>query len=280
MAYRGTLQRNDAVLAPVLGAEDTATRNEAIADVITCRARAVIARVLGPYKRSGFALVPQDVDDIVASVSLRLVSKLRALTETAGEPIERFDDYVATLTFNTAYDFFRRRHPKRARLKNRLRYILSRDQRLALWGAAEAPVAGLAAWRGRHDTVDPGEILRRDAGAAMLDAANPADAVVAILASIGAPVRFDDLVRVAADLWSVVDLREAPNEALPVQPTQLASAESRDTLRVVWRENNTERESGTSVNWKTPSRLLPVTETSWFVVSGPVGGKIAVPRLK
>src|SRR5205814_5341170 len=104
---------------------------EAIADVVTRRARTVIARVLAPYKRSGFALSPQDVDDIASTVSLRLVGKLMALAETAGEPIESFDDYVATLTFNTAYDFFRRLYPKRARLKNRLRYIMSRDERLA-----------------------------------------------------------------------------------------------------------------------------------------------------
>lgn len=236
MSYRGTLQKNDAVLAPVIGAEDTATRNDAIADVITRRARAVMARVLAPYKRSGFALTPQDADDIVASVSLRLVSKLRALSEAADEPIERFDDYVAALTFNTAYDFFRSRYPRRARLKNRLRYIVSRDPRLAVWGPSDLSVAGLAAWRGRRDRVDPGEILRRDASTAMLDAANQADAVVAILTFIGAPVRFEDLVRLAADLWSVVDLREATGGTLSVQPTQLAGAESREMLGMVWRE--------------------------------------------
>jgi|SRR6266850_2143484 len=236
MQIYGTFANNDAVLAPVIEAEDTAARNEAIADVITRRARAVITRVLGPYRRAGFALAPQDVDDITSTVSLRLVSKLMALTDAADEPIERFDDYVAALTFNTAYDFFRRRYPKRARLKNRLRYIMKADRRLAMWGPPEASIAGLAAWRGHGSAVDPGEMLRRDATVAMLDSAHPADAVTAILASIGAPVRFDDLVRIAAELWSVVDLREAWGGQPSTPATQLSDAESRQTLRTVWRE--------------------------------------------
>jgi hypothetical protein len=235
MQLHGTFANNDTVLVPVIEAEDTAARNEAIADVITRRARTVIAHVLGPYRRSGFALSPQDFDDIASSVSLRLVSKLRALTEAPVEPIERFDDYVAALTFNAAYDFFRRRYPKRARLKNRLRYIMKADRRLAIWGPPESSVAGLAAWRGRGNVV-PGEKLRRDATAAMLDSAHPADAVTAILASIGAPVRFDDLVRIAAELWSVVDLREASGGPSSTPATQLSDAESRQTLRAVWRE--------------------------------------------
>jgi hypothetical protein len=236
MQLHSTFTNNDAVLSPVIEAEDTAARSEAIADVITRRARTVIAHVLGPYRRSGFALSSQDFDDIASTVSLRLVSKLTALADAAAEPIERFDDYVAALTFNTAYDFFRRRYPKRARLKNRLRYIMKTDRRLAMWGPPEALVAGLDAWRGRGNAVDPGEMLRRDATAAMLDSAHPADAVAAILASIGAPVRFDDLVRIAAELWSVVDLREALGGPPSTPATQLSDAESRQTVRAVWRE--------------------------------------------
>src|SRR5262249_11439305 len=63
----------------------------------------------------------------------------------------------------------------------------------------------------------------------------PADAVIAIITALDAPVRFDDLVRVIADLWSVVDLREvAGASSLPA--TQLSGAESRETVRAVWRE--------------------------------------------
>src|SRR5258705_12395050 len=188
---------NDVALAAVIDADDTAARDSAIADVIPLRARRVIDRVLAPYRRSGFALSPHDADDIAASVSLRLVCKLRAVAETAGESIESFDDYVASLTFNTAYDFFRRRAPRRARLKNRLRYIVTRDARLALWGPPEASLAGLAGWRGRRDTADP-NLLRTEATPPMPDANRPADGVCAIVALIGAPVRFDDLVRVVA----------------------------------------------------------------------------------
>ena len=100
---------HDSILEPVIEAHDAAARDAAIAEVIAHRAKAVIGRVLTPYWRSGFALSPQDADDIAASVSLRLLRKLRAVGEMAEEAIERFDDYVATLTFNAAYDFFRRR---------------------------------------------------------------------------------------------------------------------------------------------------------------------------
>jgi len=226
---------NDSVLASVIEADGTAARNDAIADVIAYRARTVIDRVLGPYRRSGFTLSPEDLDDIASSVSLRLLRKLRAVAET-GEVIERFDDYVAALTFNTAYDYLRRRYPRRARLKNRLRYVTTRDRRLAMWGAPDAMLTGLAAWRGRRDVADVTSMQRHTATAEMLDSAHPAEAVIAILDAAGAPVRFDDLVRVVAELWSVVDLREAPGSEGWTPPTQLATVESRQTLRLVWDE--------------------------------------------
>jgi hypothetical protein len=212
-------------------AENGESRDEAIARLITTRARPVIDRVLLPYRRSGFALRPEDIDDIAATISLRILGKLRGEPEQA---IERFDDYVAKLAFNAAYDFFRRRYPQRARLKSRLRYVMTRDERLSIWTSPAGTVCGLADWSGRVDAAGIPGIGK--ATAAMLDQEEPGQALAAILRAIGAPVPFDDLVGLVADLWSIADQPAAPAEAASVRATQLTSIETRQTLEMVWDE--------------------------------------------
>ncbi|HYI10351.1 MAG TPA: hypothetical protein VEK57_14925 [Thermoanaerobaculia bacterium] len=104
----------------------------------------VIRRSL--MKRRGM-FEPDDFDDLRSEVMLRLV---RRLEDREAEPIASFPDYVAIVAFHVVDDYVRKRYPDRARLANRIRFTLTRDDRFALWEIGRELVAGLPAWEGRR----------------------------------------------------------------------------------------------------------------------------------
>jgi hypothetical protein len=146
----------------------------------------------------------------------------------AADPIENLPDYVARLTFNAINDHFRRRYPERTRVKNRLRYALTHDQRLALWPIGEQFAGGLAAWRGamhaRAEAVElPAAALRE----------RVAEMLVGLFERVGEPLYFRALLESMAPLWRVTDARAAePSE----QRTPLDRLEHSDLLSALWRE--------------------------------------------
>jgi hypothetical protein len=229
---------NDPLLRPLVEAAEETTREAALETVLVDCAVPVVREVLERHRSSDFMLQKHDADDVAATVTLRLVRKLRATAEAEDEAIERLEDYVATLTYNAIYDHLRRRFPERTRLKNRLRYILTHDARFALWHTPSGLAAGL-----RHlqdgDAADDVAIERDSALPVMLDAQRPADALAAILQRAGGAVLFDALLRTAASLWNVVDLHAVADpsarEADP-RSDHLARFESRQYLQVLWSE--------------------------------------------
>lgn len=207
---------------------DEAAREHAIGELIARLARPQIARLL---RRSDVR--PEDADDILATVSLRLLVRLRAAAAPCGEPIERLEEYVTTLTFNTVNDHFRRRFPQRARLKNRLRYLLTRDERMALWSSGDRLVCGLARWRGREgQAIVP---VPRTDRIVRPPQSKPADTVVAWLAQCAAPVPFEMLVDAMAELWRVADAPPAIPADQASEPPR-APAEWRQLLMNLWSE--------------------------------------------
>ncbi|HYC90089.1 MAG TPA: hypothetical protein VEO54_12815 [Thermoanaerobaculia bacterium] len=217
----------DPLLRPLAEARDAAARHEALEQILVRHATPVIRKVLARYRDTGGALHAEDADDVAATVLLRLLRRLDAL-ETSDEPIERLEDYVATQTYNAIHDVLRRRHPQRTRLKNQLRYVLTRDTRLALWNSPAGLVAGLARHRGAApatEVVLPPERHDRE---------RIADAVQAILESTGDPVLLDALIQALMDLWSVGD--ERTFDTAPGTTDVAAGVESRDELAALWRE--------------------------------------------
>jgi hypothetical protein len=194
----------------------------------------VIRRVVARHYRAGDATC--DTGDLASAINLRLLHKLRRVPSSPSEAIEDLDNYVATLSYNVVNDYLRRRFPERARLKNRLRYTLTHDPRLALWYTRVGFAAGLREWKGSRDaaasTLDPARATR-----AMRDRERPADALQAAFAAAGGPVDFETLIDYAAELWGVAD--NAPVELdgiagdLRAAPLQL---ERRELLGSLWRE--------------------------------------------
>jgi DNA-directed RNA polymerase specialized sigma24 family protein len=169
--------------------------------------RRIVARKLGAH---GGPAAPYDLEDIVADALLALVSRLQSLRQgAASDPIESFVDYTAVVAYNAFAYHLRRLDPGRSRLKNRLRYVLTREPRLSLWPTPDGPVCGLAGWRPgpanpvaaeRLDRLmaEPERRLRWAQGRH----ASPADpgALVGVFQAIGGPVELDRLVGTIAAL--------------------------------------------------------------------------------
>jgi DNA-directed RNA polymerase specialized sigma24 family protein len=218
------------LLAAVVSLDDDASRERAIETLLVDHAQRTIRRVLLSNRQ---IIQAQDFDDVTSSVNLRIVRRLRLLDQ---EPIDSFDDYVATITYNVVYDFLRSRYPQRMRLKNRVRYALSRDQRFAIWETHSGTAAGFAAWGGREPgrpPASPASIVAGTSG----DPKRTAKAIAAVFAHTGAPLLLDDLIDLLAEAWNVRDLHVVPAEIATTQAASPAAQyESRQYLTSLWNE--------------------------------------------
>jgi hypothetical protein len=229
-------QSMDPVLIPVIEAREEEERREEVARLIVEHARPTIEAVVARFSRSDRELRHDDAEEILATATLRLVRKLLGPDR---HEVRDFENYVASLTYRTVYDFLRRRFPERTRLKNRVRYLLEHDRRFAVWPARDSIACGLATWRGRGDVRTPFSIAPETASPAMIDASRPHDAVAAVFERAGSPLSLETLVGVLARLWNIADARPestAIESVMESRPTHAVTHESRQFLRALWDE--------------------------------------------
>jgi RNA polymerase sigma factor (sigma-70 family) len=229
---------NDARFEPLIRAGRDEAEHE-IERLIVDVAQPLIAAISRRYTRSLQSMGPYDAEDVAAAIHLRLIAKLRAVPLFADDAVRDFDRYVATITYNVINDHLRRTYPERARLKNRLRYVLTHDRRLALWFSERGMACGLREWIQSATVLpevalDPSRILRR-----FPDAGRPGDALAAILAEIGGAVDFDALVSFVATVWNVGEARPADATLRAVPPDYAGTSEQlerREYLGALWAE--------------------------------------------
>jgi hypothetical protein len=141
-------RRNDPLLDPILNSSNAADREAAIANLLASEAYWRVDRILDRrFRRSGLA--SHHLEDVRAEVLLRIVNRLHRLSlDRTLEPMQNVPAYVSVVAFNTFDDFLRRVHPLRAKLKNRVRYLLTHDDRFALWSVQGVLLCGLRSWKG------------------------------------------------------------------------------------------------------------------------------------
>lgn len=198
-------------------------------------AQPLIATVVERFSRTEWNFRREDADDVNATVTLRTLTRLQALLDGEAEPIASFPQFVATLASNATTDVVRRRHPEMTRLRRRLRRLLTRDSRFALWTAAAGTVCGRSGWRGREPM--PLTVTAASATAAMCIPGHPGASLEAIFAAAAGPASFDELARLLSQLWSICDVvvvdldASFPAEAVP---SPLEQVESRRFLEALW----------------------------------------------
>lgn len=214
----------DPILAPLYATHDSAKREAIVGRLLIEVADPVIRRSLGRRNM----LRDEDVDDIRGAVMIRLLRRIEALHDS--EPIASFADYVATVTFHAVDDHLRRRQPQRTLLANRIRYVLTRDARFALWERDRDLVCGFAAWcdqPSRSADVD-----------ASLDPRQIASSLERLFTRGGHALGFHAVVSLfatAANLDVQVSALEGA-ELIDDAPPALARLQAKEILEKLWRE--------------------------------------------
>lgn len=203
----------DPLLRPFLAARDAETARELLGELLVREASPLLWKVVRGQFR-GAERPAEELEDLHAAALLRLARQLGELRDGTAEPVASFGGYVATTGFNACRAHLRRLAPQRARLQDRLRYLLTHDPALALWqDTSLAWLCGTARLRPREGrAAGPGR-APVDAGAlgAALEAVPAAGAPSLVplvrggLARLGAPCRLADLVDLLARQLGVED---------------------------------------------------------------------------
>lgn len=218
---------NDPRLERLVREEGAGAESE-IARVLMEEARPLVRQVISRYEKSGSLLTAEDAEDVAATVDIRLVEKLRAVTIDRRASIRDLHSYIATVAHNAVSDFLRTRFPEHTRLKKRLRYALTHDERFAMWPTAAGPACGLRAWAGRDDVL---EVIPP----VMLSDGVVVDVFTELFREAGKPVLVNALVDVLADASGVRERLPMEDAADQVTPFD-ARLEDRDFARALWLE--------------------------------------------
>ena len=167
----------------------------------------IVRRQLGG-RAAGFDSA--DLEDLHATTLLKLQIHFVSIRAGEREKPASVADYVAVSAFNAAAGFLMAREPERTRLRDRVRYVLRREARFAVWSGADRElVCGLEADRGGP----PDEAARFRLIALVAQSAAATGTgwgqlprlVSALLDRLATPCRFEELVDVLAERMGIVD---------------------------------------------------------------------------
>jgi RNA polymerase sigma factor (sigma-70 family) len=184
--------------------------------------RRVVSRRLSAHG-ARYPFEAQDIGDVVGDAVVVLVKRLQALrAQSPSADIESLEDYTAAVAHSACAHYLRGRYPERTRLKNRLRYLLGRDRRFAVWDTADAGLCcGFSRWQGTGRNRSASEQFAaiereperwRSPRPASVDDADPVPLVARIFEAVNGPVEFDRLVGVIGAIWQIDRGRPGPPE--------------------------------------------------------------------
>lgn len=154
--------------------------------------------------------------DLLSDVKTRLLPMLRRL-RSAAEPdsVENFGAYVKAAALNAYRQFLRDKYPVRLRLRNKIRYIITRGPAYSTWkDESGETICGRSEWSaGPAARLQAGAVDEIKSGLEPSGAgsAQPDDnrriiqALESVFVMAGAPLAFEDLVSI---VWAALGLRE------------------------------------------------------------------------
>lgn len=210
----------DVLLSSYLQAGEETVSHQVLTELVSEHAAPLIRKIVGhklhvPSHNSPNSQLVEDAEDVCGEAVLRLVARLRELKDRAPveRPINDFRGYVATVAYHHCNEYLRRKYPRRHGLKNKLRYLLSRDATFAIWEAGDRRLlCGFEAWRAAQplstrdasvrlgDVEAGGPLVSGDAGRVALPVL-----LKALFERTGGPVELDALVDFVAALTGVRD---------------------------------------------------------------------------
>ncbi len=253
-AERLTGEAPDPVLGPFLNAPlESAEEHDALG-VLIDQVTPVIEGVI--HGRAGAVVAASERAELFSEAVLQVIRKLQEIKcAPPRQPITNFKGYAAVTAFHVVHAHFRRVHPERRRLRNRIRHVVRTSAPFALWQPASGQtVCGRAGWAAAGSEECSEEELERIPPLSPAPAVTWSDSVSRpqiaraldhVFGHVGKPVELERLVETVAELFR---LPMTPAQAAPVQHEtpaseridETASVESslvyRSALLEVWRE--------------------------------------------
>lgn len=243
-------------LLTFIEAPDEEQANRYLASLIEEHAVPIVKEILGSSLRFHFdntgATSTQDANDLFNDIVANVLSRLRQIRSDSRGAIADLRGYIAATAYNACNLYLRQKYPRRSRLKNRLRYLLSHDPAFALWTSeASGLIGGLAQWRDKDELTpqrvfekirqDPVEWIQTAGLTSVgIERAQLSNLLKALFQSCGDPIRLDDLVNIVADICREKD---QPDEPLDNALNLVAPAfdfetvlEQQHMLSLLWQE--------------------------------------------
>jgi RNA polymerase sigma factor (sigma-70 family) len=218
-------------LLTFIEATDEEQADQYLASLIEEHAVPIVKEILGSSLRfhldNNGSASTQDANDLFNDIVANLLSRLRQIrSDSSRGVIADLRGYIAATAYNACNLYLRQKYPRRSRLKNRLRYLLSHDPDFALWSnEVYGLIGGLAQWRDKSELTPQRtfEKIRQDpvewsvvAGLRSVgtDRAQLSSLLKALFQSCGSPIRLDDLVNIVADICREKDQPDEPLETV------------------------------------------------------------------
>ncbi len=219
----------DPVLGPFLNAPPESAAEHDALRILMGEVTPVIEGVI--HGRAGVAAAAMEREELFSEAVLQVIRKLQELKSgPPRQPITNFKGYAAVTAFHVVHAHFRRVHPERRRLRNRIRHVVRTSAPFALWQSPSGGfVCGRAGWEGSAEEAAEGDLDRipplspapavswnDSVGRAQL-----ARALDHVFDQVRKPVELERLVEAVAELFR-----------LPMTQTQSPSAEHTEKSRV------------------------------------------------
>src|SRR5215510_12964194 len=222
-------QRIDSLLAPLLLIGEDEEAEEFLARIIAAHAEPVINGVIRYKLRLDPSGGDAEAEDLRQEAIAQLLTRLQKFRADAeAHSIKDLRGLAATIAYRLCAGWMRRQFPERYALRNRIQYLLTRQAGFAIWredpndeNDSKRLIAGFAAWKGRRTSAGAASLRRLSQDEKFLDAlgggraAKLNDALAAVFNHVGAPVEFDELVKMMADLLQIKDRMFESIDAVP-----------------------------------------------------------------
>lgn len=247
----------DQLLLTFIEATDEEQADHCLSSLIDEHAAPIVKEILGSSLRfhlsNNSAASTQDANDLFNDIIANLISRLRQIrSDRLQGAIADFRGYIAATAYNACNLYLRQKYPRRARLKNRLRYLLSHDAAFALWtNEISGLICGFAHWRD-HAAATPQRLFEKirqdpvewmqslDLPIVGTDRAQLSSLLNALFQSCGEPIKLDELVNIVADICREKD---QPDEQLDTVMNLAAHTldsetvlEQQHLLALLWQE--------------------------------------------
>lgn len=248
------VQNSDPVLEDYLNSLDDVEAARQLSILMTKHAEPVLRNVICnklKLRPNGFGSQQdqQDLEDLHGEAVLQVFSALRGVKAGAGgKAIGDFRGYVAAIAYRVCSTYLRTKHPRRASLKDKVRYVLTHRSDFALWKSdREEWLCGLARWTDRlgqpaeRQMPAVSQVLESCPGENMHLESELEELIAAFFKWANAPVPLASLITFLAEAWGINDesatqVDQHLEDRHDSSVSFAAEVEQRNYLDRVWRE--------------------------------------------